>query len=589
VKRAPAASRRQQGAALMVIAALLILGISWFAVAALSRSSVASYEREVITARSLQMAKDALLSYVAHYAARTNHNFPGRMPCPESLSAIGTANEGEATGACSNTLVEVGRLPWKTIGMEPLTDGDNERLWYVLSPNFHPVTSPPVTALNFDTPAALPFDGANVVALIIAPGKPLNTVNDSDTPPGGCAKVAQGAARFASPLDPAKFFECGNATGAYANLGKSQWTNDRAIAITQAEWANAIAGPVADRLQRQVAPVLADWDQFQQTAAGKSWGATWGLAYLPYASTFGDPAANDYCGNNAAYEGLAPLALTSPAVCDTRWTGVSGVLGGLLPLGCTQQATYLSCSFLRVLGLLLPVNITATAANVGNGYRGTMGCPLPYSAATCDIALPDGGAVTSMTMALSSAGTATTTVQVLFPLTLGLLSIAEVRIPYLPDAQFLTNAADPSGAYQATLWFRHNNWQRYTYYVVARSETPAAATPCAAQGDLGCVEVRGLDATTGTFWNKRLALVLAGPALASQNRAASPGVLASYFEEHNASTGDRVFRSRFQTMNPDPASETPAVAPPYPAFNDRLAVCPFRQVRQDGTFTDLCS
>ena len=70
--RVPAASRRQRGAALMVIAALLILGISWFAVAAVSRSSVASYEREVITAHALQEAKRAVLAYAAQYAASSD-------------------------------------------------------------------------------------------------------------------------------------------------------------------------------------------------------------------------------------------------------------------------------------------------------------------------------------------------------------------------------------------------------------------------------------------------------------------------------------------------------------------------------------
>ena len=563
----------------MIIAALLVLGVSWFAVRALSRTAVASYEREVITARSLQMAKDALLSYVAHYAARTTHNYPGRMPCPESLTAIGTANEGEAPGACSNTLVEVGRLPWKTIGMEPLTDGDGERLWYVLGPNFHPVAFPPATPLNFNTPAALPFDGTNVVALIIAPGKPLNTLADSGTPPAGCAKVAQGAARYASPLDPARFFECGNATGAYASLGQSSWTNDRAIAITQAEWVNAIAGGVAERLQRQVAPALAEW----RTANG------WGADFLPYASTFSNPATNDRCGDipgnntaNGVRDGLLPTIGSATIGCSGWASGNVGAL--LLNLwfpapDCTPNATEMVCTFSGISFLfgtnLFSARVTATAPNVAASFR------KPIAAGDIQVAPAAGTNISNFTLAVSPA-TGQATVQFDVSRNLGLFTIANftVRIPHLPDADLLADAR--------MTWFLANQWDRHTYYAVAPSSTlNAAPVACAALNDPGCIQVRGLDPASGNYWDKRLVLALAGPALAGQDRTGAPGALANYLEEHNATEGDGVFRARFQTMSPDPATEAPTVLPPYPAFNDRLAACPFRATK-DGAVTDLC-
>jgi len=552
MKRIPAASRRQHGAALMIIAALLVLGISWFAVSALSRTAVASYEREVITARALQMAKDALLSYAAHYAARTTHNFPGRMPCPESLTAIGTVNEGEATGACSNTLVEFGRLPWKTIGMEPLSDGDGERLWYVLSPNFHPVASPPATPLNFDTPAALPFDGTNVVALIIAPGKPLNTVNDSGTPPAPCLKVAQGAGRFDSPLNPLKFFECGNATGAYANLGQSPWTNDRAIAITQAEWADAIAPGVADRLQREVAPVLETWRATQSNA-------NWGRTFMPYASSFSNPAANDFCGNSAAQgaasEGLPPLARAATSNCSwwqpastTMAASVLGLLTFVNPAAnCTAIAAGLECQFsgTTVLGVL-GVAFTGVAPNGASSFRAPISWADVSFRRQSDNAPVTCTPVTALTQTLSpTTGDVSISGTCLLS---GLLMVAMpliMRISHLPDAAVIADLP---------AWYLGNQWEAHTYYSVSPGWTvnPGAAV-CTAANRSGCITIASLDASTGNTDDKRFALALMGRRLSGQ--ASGTNVLTDYLESRSSAT----------LFTAAPANST---------RNDRLAACP---------------
>ena len=125
------------------------------------------------------------------------------------------------------------------------------------------------------------------VALLIAPGPALNTLSDPAAPPAGCSKVNQQVGtRNTASLNPANFLECGNDTGtaSYAIPGPSEWTNDRVLAITAAEWAQAIAGSVADRLQRQVAPALEDWRL--NISPG------WGASFLPYASGFSDPTTN---------------------------------------------------------------------------------------------------------------------------------------------------------------------------------------------------------------------------------------------------------------------------------------------------------
>ncbi len=565
-------SRRQQrGAALIIVATVLVMGVAWFTVGALGKAAPSVAQREIETGRALQEAKRALLGYIAQYAARTNFEFPGRMPCPESPNSIGTANEGLVASACSNTAAVVGRFPWRTIGVEQLRDGDREPLWYVLSPNFHPTSfplnaAPPNPWLNLDTPPQLPFDGTMVVALIIAPGRALNTLSDPAAPPAGCPKVNQQVLnRYVAPLNPANFLECGNASGSYENRGTSPWTNDRVVSITAADWQDAITGAVADRLQRQVAPAIASWNEIELSASGRSWSS----AYLPLASPFGDPAANGYCGGAAIREGLLPVAAT-PA-CDTNWSSASAaLLVGMTLQACSADATEMRCTFLSVLDTgPLSARITADAANVAGSFRR----PIIAPDITTNIA---GSSITNFSLTASGV-TGGGTVQ--FDVSLPpppLSTVVEVLIPHLANAAVLADAS--------LAWFLNNRWQRHTYYAVAPSATASSATPCGAPGDAGCLEVHGLPASSGNYWDKRFVLVLAGRPISGQSRSgAGAGDITQYLEADNASPNDRSFRASFFVANPA------AAAPPYPPFNDRVAACPFQHTPQTGGPVTLCN
>jgi hypothetical protein len=545
----------QRGAALILFATVLILGVAWYTVGALGKAPVATAERDIKTGLALQAAKQALLGYVAQYAARTDHDYPGRLPCPESLNAIGTANEGQANSNCGNGAA-IGRLPWQTLAIDKPLDGAGEVLWYAISPGFRGVA--PITPINFGTTGQLTYNdvATSAVAVIIAPGRPLNTISDPAALPGWCpAKVNQNSAtRNTAPLAAANFLECGNATGSYRNPGTSQWTNDRALAITASEWADAIAPGVNDRIQRQVAPVLGDWHQLEFATTGKSWAATHGISYLPFASTWltgggNNPTNNNYCGNDGV-EGLPP---TAQGCYDNPWTGsVSGGLSGLVNLGCTDQGTYLRCQFLRVLGLLGPATITATAVDVGRTYRSTIDAS--------NITVTGGGTAT-VAMAISGANSnATATITVTWP-PLGLGLVTEVRIPHLQEAAALSDAR--------LTWWRSNNWHYYTYYAIA----PAAAAPATAACVPGatCLTAGGLPATTGPTDAKRMVLTLMGRPLAGQSHPSN--ALADYLESGNLSTGDNSFVSANMSST----------------FNDRLAVCPFKYVNHAGADVVICN
>lgn len=554
---------RQGGAALILFATVLVLGVCWYAVESLATLRQTGVQRATTTSLALQSAKQALLAYAVQYASRSSFNVPGRLPCPESPNAIGTATEGNAASSCSNATAEIGRLPWRTLGIEQPRDGDGEPLWYVLGPGFREAP------INFGSLGQLVVDGAPnaAVALIVAPGAALNTVTEPGTPPAGCAAVNQQASRYSAPLAAARFLECGNASGSYVTVGPAPWSNDRVIAITASELLSAIAGAVADRLQREALPALWTWNAVEFAARGKSWAASYNRPFYPYASTFGDPTSNDYCGDAPLTErrGLPPIASTATAACTSAWAVSSTNVDRISGFSCIQTGSEISCSGTRTDSSGPRAWITLRAENVANGFRGTI--------VAADVTASHSGNPSVDSMSISSAtGRATTVIYIGWPSSVPGGATVTVRIPNLADAAVLADAR--------VAWFINNEWYRYAYYEVSRGETVNNSNTCSSSGDTDCIQVQGLPSSTGTYWNKRLVLVLSGPALPGQSRPSAN--VTDYFEEQNASPGDRVYRADLKIANPA------AVAPPHPAFNDRVAACPYQVTTSTGTGS-LCN
>lgn len=533
---------RQAGAVAILLLTVLILGIAWFAVGALGKAPVGTVERENATSEALQAGKQALLAYVAQYAARPGTAEPGQLPCPEDLDLL---NPGVAGSGCAG--VAVGRLPWRTLGIDPPRDGNGEPLWYMM----RGFRSPPI---NFATPGQLTHNGATVVALVLAPGHPLNTSTDPGAPPAGCNKLNQQvAARNAAPLNPNNFLECGVAAGSLTTPGDPRWTNDRAVAITAAEWADAIAGPVADRLQRQVAPAM-------ETFRGTTSLTGWGQRFLPNASTIdaalvgSQPETNNLCGNNGMRAGMPPTATVASGVCDTNWSSWSswGVdLGVSLNFGgCAAQPAYLRCTYVVLLGGVAPSPwIVATAPRIGHSFR-------RFDPATIQV-IRNGAtvvnAVRNYSASVSSAdGSATIQFEIQFPL-LALVDTLEVRIPYADDALL----ADARSA-----WWIDNGWDRFTYYGVSQAATHDPGTTVCNPGGVttNCLTVNNMSAPTN---DKRLVLVLMGRALPGTTQPSY--TLSNYWERQNASFGV--------------IYEVGAVDA---TFNDRVAACPFTYTPTSG-------
>ena len=571
---APAA---QRGAVLMLVAALLAASLAWFAVSVLTRSARSAAEKEVRTGQALAKARHALLAYVAHYAARSDHQVPGRLPCPEPLAPPAGQEGVAASLTCnSNTQAYVGRLPWRTLGIEQLRDGHGEPLWYVLGPGFR------AAPINPDSTGRLTLDGVGnaAVALIVAPGAAIDSLLDPEAPPPGCARRNQSALRYPVPFtafDPGNFLECGNVTGSYLSTGDSKWINDRALVVSAAGLMAAIAGPVLDRVQRVLAPAIAAWDATEFASTGKSWGVTHGAPFLPFASRFGEPSANAYCGEAGEREGLPPVAPRASTACDTAWSGGALPLSRLVGLGCSPLGTELRCQFRASGGTTAPAaRINAGARRVAGSFRGTI--------TAADIGVSHAGAA-ALTLTLSAnTADANAVIEVSWPASLAADEIVSVSLPNLPDARILS---DPRLA-----WFYNNQWQRYLYYAVGAAATAGASARCDASGDPGCLAVYGLPAASGNFWDKRLVLALMGRALSGQSRGCGSDANgnsipdcddpAQYLEEENASINDRIFRADLRLPNPS------AAALPLPQFNDRVAACPLHYMRQGGATIQIC-
>jgi len=551
MRRAPA-SRRQRGGALLIIAALLLLGIAWGAISAVRNiAAPGQAERETKTGAALEAAKRALLSYMVQHAARPTTGIPGQLPCPESVSYVGSNAEGDEDAACSSF---VGRLPWRTLGIDQPRDGYGEPLWYALSPAFR------ASPLNFSTPGSLSFTSGgattSVVALIIAPGAPLSTASVGGTPPAGCTAVNQpSATRNQAPLNAARFLECGNESGSFQHVGLSDWTNDRVIAITQAEWIAALAPVIGDRLQRETAPALADWRSTESNA-------NWGVRFLPGASSFSNPSTNGLCGTYSLREGLMPTARSASTTC-TNWTGgsVGGLLGLVSAVTCGPSGSNYQCRYNQALSLLFLIGtarVRATAPNVGQSFR------RPITAADIVVS-PPGGNISNFSVTLD-ASTGEAQIQFDVSYFLALLNPVTVTFPNLPDAALFGDSR--------MAWFVNNEWARHTYYSIAPSSeiNPAA----------GFMTLSNLPATNGNTNDKRFVLALMGTALASQARSCAAD--ADLDGTLDCNDRDQYIESRDNAVPTTFILQTAGAA-----YNDRLATCPFKHVDQSSNDVVLCN
>jgi hypothetical protein len=265
---------------------LVVLGISVAAtVYTLANPASRTLEAEKVTTHALAQARDALIGYAA-----SDDNRPGSLPCPD------TDNNGSAQiFAGSYCPREIGRLPWRTLGLPDLRDGSGERLWYAVSRRFsrNPAGA---SVLNTDTSGELSVTGAapadGVIAIVFAPGPALG----SQTRAGADQNVV------------GNYLEGGNAatgTTTFVSAPASATFNDRLLPVTR----DALLPVIEMRVAREARAVLRAFFDLN--------------GYFPFANAYGDDTfrctAGQYGGRIPRY--FSDDCRTAPT--DPDWKGVT--------------------------------------------------------------------------------------------------------------------------------------------------------------------------------------------------------------------------------------------------------------------------
>jgi hypothetical protein len=587
---------RQRGAALMAMLVVVVIGGAWWLVSGLKAAGNRTVVDRSHNARVLAEAKAALLAWAASTAADPTESYPGRLPCPEGASWIGVTNAegiaapGTQQGIAVANCARVGRLPWRTLGLDKLVDADGEPLWYVVTTGANGwalANATTVLSVNSNKANMLTVDGnlSQAVAVIIAPGAPMTAVPNANQTAAGC--VARTQQRTPSAPNVLDYLECQSTSASpiavrtrVVDNASNKTANDQMVVVTAAEVLAAVEPMVAQRIQTQVLPQLQGANALY---ASSDWGKSAANPAFPFAVTFGDPGTtptSNFKGTAGKTEGLLPVTALSCAGiaasrCDSNFhtwntASISATLVANGPINApdcsTSTTAQVRCtfSFTRFcLGLCFydapVVQVRADAANVGLAMR-----TLNTGAATGLLNSP------SFSAALQADGSARVTYSGSMTASGSLLcgpiisvicsGSAIVRIPIgaFQDHAFL-NPTTADNWY----WFFANNWHHVTYYAIAPVHQPGGAGSCTAwapdctgsttTGTCLCLTVKG----GSTVTNSKAVLTLAGRSLnytSGTNRALTDFLDSN--ENRNADLkfeqykGNRTFNDRFVSLSP---------------------------------------
>jgi len=541
-------------AMIMVLSFMALVG-SYFIASGLSRTSVeVAIEQDRRSLQAMQEAKAALIAYAASKAWGTDgtNDQPGALPCP-SANDQGTA--GSSCNATAST--RVGRFPWKTIGTSDLRDGAGEILWYALSANFRQASG--TTVINSDTVGTLTVTGStptsNIVAIIIAPGRALDSQNRSVNAIGN-------------------YLESTNATNTdtFVTGQKSLTFNDKMVLITQADLMAVVEPAVASRIERDIKPYIEEY--YSVDTNNKGWSA------FPFPAVFANPspgtsgtgtnrAQSSFSGNTSITSGLLPLTAsgsytwTSNTGTASLTGGVASAISGTSSPVCSRSGSNWRCNV--TISSTNSVSICGSSTNrhclIAPRFRvtGNMGtnagrtfADLP-SFNSVTVTIRSGGHPSCTTTlktddpnASSISGTLTGTGlgTVNFDATLTMDSRQSssficnfrVTIPTVVSNPLTSSSDSTSG------WFIKNEWYRQTYYAVAPGYLPGGGSSCTP--GTNCLTVNNLPSSYTTANDKRAVLIFAGRALTGTRPSSS---LADYLEGENQTPSDRTFTHRSGT------------------------------------------
>lgn len=273
----------------LLLALLLLVGVGTGLFLAAQNNANQQLRREQANAQVLELARSALLGYAAGRQLLSTANHPGELPCPD-LDNDGSDSTEASGGGCNTPAKQLGRLPWKTLGLPDLRDADGERLWYAVSANF--TRSPHNTALGSDTAATINLRDASgnslgqAIALVITPGAPLarpESISDATSYQQNRDTAGANAAKnyldLALGEDNADFENAnpgnGFITGPVRAASGETLVNDRVLSITHRD----LAPLMARRVAGEVSNCLVKYSEDSNSLGRFPWMAPTALSY----------------------------------------------------------------------------------------------------------------------------------------------------------------------------------------------------------------------------------------------------------------------------------------------------------------------
>lgn len=322
----------QRGASLIILVLVLVLGGLAVVFSSLDGQSIRA-ERDKKTHEALAEAKLALIGYASRRGLATGAERPGELPCPD-------ANNDGLKDICA--VNAVGRLPWRTLGISDLRDGDGERLWYAVSTNFkeipkiYPLNSDTLGTISLrDTVGGVLYNAAannGLVAVIVSPGAPM-TRQDGVGQMRDVANINNAINYLDIALgEDNQNFVNGNVNGFIAGPIKDATgnviLNDKLVSISQRD----IMVPVEQRVAAAVVNELLDYfcGIGNVNAETKTCLLASGPRSYPHPANFADSTCLGV-GNLAAgcTSDLAVNHGRLPANPNLAWTSTSILRGGI--------------------------------------------------------------------------------------------------------------------------------------------------------------------------------------------------------------------------------------------------------------------
>lgn len=483
---------KQKGIALILFAFLIGLAMTSVVIKLMSGTSL-----QVLQGiKTTQVLKEAKATVIGNVVSAQSGSSLGQFPCAEDTSLIGTASEGRSLGSCSNSTASIGRFAWQSLGTGPLTDGNNDKLWYVLSPGFRS------TPINSDSLAGLSIDTLSneAIALITSPGLALSS-QLRPTPTSS------------SPPAIADYLETENSDGdaAFITGVVTPAFNDKLVAIKSDD-----IFPIIEKR------VLGEFKNYLNT-----YKTVWGT--FPFPAPFGNPTLASFTGSTSQSGGFLPVSNTSPTTTWNTSTPPTAIINA--PPGNVISTSI--CSF-RSLNTRIRCEITISTYNALNpptlrmtGYVDNIGLGF-YDGLdinnTSDIQITTRSQTATVapssrliSHSVDSLGKGIVT------FTGSLANTGVVRIEYRRTPP-LSNWVLSATNHYLLGGSAGNNWHHLIYYKVAAPFLPGGNALCGSS----CLTVNSINATPNvTISGKHAILISAGRKLNATNALPEPTYGAS--------------------------------------------------------------